>query len=197
MSRRGFALLEVVVAVAVAGVVALLVHQGLRTVFEVEDRAAGVRAEAARAAAVRRQVVAWLGAAVVEGSLEGWDFEGTSGVTAEGAPDAVVSFVTLAPGPFRPGRARLTLHVAREPAAGTSALVAERDTAWGAAPEVLVPGVTGLAVRYLHTVDGERAWTDTWRSSAQLPEAIELRIFGDSIPPVLRLPVFVVPRSGA
>lgn len=196
MSRKGFALVEVVVATAVAGVVALLVHQGVRVLFDVEERSATLRQEAARAAAVRRQVVSWLNAAVVEGSLDSWDFEGTAGVADEGAPDAAVSFVTLAPGPFEPGRARLTLRIARE--AGASALVAVRDTAaLAGGPEVLVPGATGMAVRYLHTVDGERTWTATWRSSAQLPEAIELRVFGDSIPPILRLPVFVVPRSGA
>ncbi|MET0395701.1 MAG: hypothetical protein ABW277_02635, partial [Longimicrobiaceae bacterium] len=149
------------------------------------------------ATAVRRQLVAWLNAAVVEGSLDAWDFEGTPGVTEEGAPDAAVSFITLAPGPFEPGRAHLTLRIAREEAQGVPALVAVRDSPGATPPEVLVPRATGLAARYLHTVDGERTWTEAWRSSAQLPEAIELRIFGDSIPPILRLPVFVVTRSGA
>ncbi|HEX2092403.1 MAG TPA: prepilin-type N-terminal cleavage/methylation domain-containing protein [Longimicrobiaceae bacterium] len=198
MSRRGFALVEVVVATVIAGGVALMVHRGVHTLLEAGDRAAAVREEAAHAAAVRRQLVAWLNAATVEGSLESWDFEGTGGVSDGGDPDAALSFITLAPGPFEPGRARLMLRIAREVGTGTSALVATRDTAGAdAAPEVLVPGARGLAVRYLHTVDGERTWTDTWRSSAQLPEAIELRILGDSLPPVLRLPVFVVPRSGA
>ncbi|MET0395803.1 MAG: prepilin-type N-terminal cleavage/methylation domain-containing protein, partial [Longimicrobiaceae bacterium] len=52
MSRRGVALLEVVVALAVAGVVAALVHAGVRTLLDVEDRAAATREEAAHATAV-------------------------------------------------------------------------------------------------------------------------------------------------
>lgn len=197
MNRRGSALIEVVVALAIGSLVALLVHRGVRTLLEVEARAAAAREEAASAAAVRRQVVAWLNAATVEGSLDSWDFEGVGGASDDGAPDASLSFVTLAPGPFEPGRTHLTLRVAREPG-GASALLAIRDTlAPLSEAEVLVPGAYGLAVRYLHTVDGERTWTGTWRSSAQLPEAIEVRIFGDSIPPLLRLPVFAVPRSGA
>ncbi len=197
MSRRGFALLEMVVALAVAGVVVLLVHQGVRVLFEVEARAAEARDEAARAAAVRRQVVSWLNAAVVEGSLDSWDFEGTPGASDDGMPDAALSFVTLAPGPFEPGRAHLTLRIERDVETGASALVGTRDTLRPAAgAEVLVAGATGLAVRYLHTVDGDRTWTELWQSSARLPEAIELTIVGDSIPSLLRHPVFVVPRSG-
>jgi len=197
VSRRGFALLEVVVALTVAGVVALLAHQGVRVLFEVEARAAAARDEAARSAAVRRQMVSWLNAAVVEGSLDSWDFEGAPGATDEGFPDAALSFVTLAPGPFEPGRAQLTLRIERDVETGASALVATRDTLRPAAgAEVLVAGATGLAVRYLHTVDDDRTWTESWQSSAQLPEAIELTIVGDSVPPLLRHPVFVVPRSG-
>lgn len=200
MNRGGFTVLEMVVALAVASVVALLVHRGFHTMVEMERRASEAREAGARAVAARRQVTAWLRAARVEGTLDSWDFEGVGRVTEEGVPDASLEFYTQAPGPFETGRSRLVLGIDRRPETPETGLVAERVDGRVGDPRplrwVVVPGASGLVIRYLHTVDGGRAWTSEWRSSAHLPEAIEIRVLGDSLPPLLQLPVFVVPRGG-
>jgi hypothetical protein len=44
----------------------------------------------------------------------------------------------------------------------------------------LAPDATGLRVRYLSSVFGQRSWLDSWVSTSVLPAALELRIAFDS-----------------
>lgn len=189
----GFALLDVVVGLTLTGLVALLAHRGLQTLLDVQARAAQARVVAMHGVAVRRQLVSWLHAAAVEQRPAGWSFLGTSGISDAGLPADRISFLTDAPGPFRHGREALVLELDTDPLTpvrGLVAVLAGSDTV------EMAPGARGLAVRYLHSLEGERVWASTWESSSVLPEAVEIRVVGDSIPDLLRLPLFVVPQGG-
>jgi prepilin-type N-terminal cleavage/methylation domain-containing protein len=202
VSRRGFTLVEVLVAIGVAGVVALLVGTGFGAVVRMERRAAEARQSSMHGVAVRRQIALWLRAAVVNGTADAWDFDGSNRISEAGEPDPVLRFTTAAPGPFETGTARLALRLDRDPDTPERGLVVVHPDSLGGPDEEerrseLVPGATALVIRYLHSVEGTRMWTNQWQSSSRLPDAIEIRVFGDSIPPLLRVPLFIVPRGGA
>ncbi len=59
--------------------------------------------------------------------------------------------------------------------------------------------VTGIDIRYLSGVMGQHTWLPSWISSTVLPAGVEVRLVaaaGDTLPPLLRLPIVVPLRSG-
>ena len=193
-SQQGFALIDVVVGLAIAGLVTLLAEAGLRQFVDARDRASAARNESLQGVAVRRQLVDWLSAAVVTGRADGADFEGSPGMAETGEADDRVTFITAAPGPFTIGFQPLLLYVDRDPATPEVGLVAGRS---GENLVQIEPRATGLVARYLHRIEGEYAWTGEWASSLELPLAVEVRVLGDSIAPLLRVPVFAIPRAAS
>lgn len=199
MNREGFTLMEMVIAIAMASVVALFVHRGLHELEEMTARAAERREAAAHAAAVRRQLVGWLRGAHLGTEPAAGAFEGRDGADARvGSSDDRLAFPTLAPDPFRAGEARVQLGISRGPGTSATGLVARlsygRDNAGPLLP--LVPQATGFDVRYLFDPGDGPRWTNDWVSSARLPAAVELRLSGDSLPPLLRFPILVTLAGG-
>lgn len=224
MSRGGFTLVEVLVALAVSAIVALAAHRGAAVAGDLFARAATGREAAMRAVSVRRRIAGWLRSAYVAGPDDPRGFTGVDGTANGGVPDDGIRFVTLTPGPLRHGRALVEIGIDRDPGTAEAGLVADvadvapeiqrrgrtnRDrtspragsdfarTAAGASGAarrerlVLVPTATGLAVRHRLTVGDEVRWFDGWASNVQLPEAVEVRIIGDSLPPLLARPILV------
>lgn len=209
MSRAGFTLMEVVVALAVASLVALAAYQGVAILGELDARATARREAGVRHLAIRRQLVDWLRSAHLATDSLPVGFEGHDRVTAHGVPDDFVAFPTLAPGPFRSGRALVRIRIDRDPATSERGLVAvladepgdtpalrtgsgvERNRGAGADIVALVPEATGLDIRYRFRLGGGPTWFDGWVSAVRLPDAAELRILGDSIPPILHVPILV------
>lgn len=188
----GFTLMEVLVALVVAGTVALLLHRGIGELNRFGARAAAVRREAAEAAAVRRQLASWLRGVYADPTPEGARrFEGTDGGReAEGADR--LSFWTSALSWERSGAQEITLAV--EPGTGLVATLRDRTTTQGADSGrkiVLVPGAEGLELRYFMVLGGERRWLNGWTSSVSPPEAVEIRIQGAGVPPLLKIPILV------
>jgi prepilin-type N-terminal cleavage/methylation domain-containing protein len=209
VSRAGFTLVEVVVALTVASLLALAAYRGAAVLGELGARAAARREVVLREFAIRRQLTDWLRSAHLATDSLSAVFEGHDRVTADGVADDVVAFPTLAPGPFRSGRVLVGLRIDRDPVTpqrgvvallvdaggGGAAAVAGRGEPWAGAVRAdtvsLVPEATGLDIRYRFHVEKNPVWFDGWISAVRLPEAAELRMLGDSVPPLLRLPVLV------
>jgi prepilin-type N-terminal cleavage/methylation domain-containing protein len=196
VTRRGFTLLEVLVALVAAATVALLVHRGTAEVGALAARAAERRAAAAEAAAVRRQFAGWLRGTYVDPTRPDRRFEGTDGGEETQGGDRL-RFRTSTASWGRTGSLQVALAV--EPGAGLVADVVD-ETEPGAAAAArrvpLVPGATGLEMRYFLDIPGDRRWVRAWSTSVRLPRAVEVRVLGDSVPPLLRAPLVVALPGG-
>jgi hypothetical protein len=161
-------------------------------------RAAESADAVARAAEVRRQVEGWLTSARVTIEEGGPQFQGIDGRTASGEDDDVVSVLTTGETPLGSGDVIVTLRIDRDSATAERGLVAEfRD--WRGqrrAALELEPHATALDARYRSALAEHGVWLPSWVSSSVLPRGIELRIEGDSVPPLLRLPVVAVMGGG-
>jgi prepilin-type N-terminal cleavage/methylation domain-containing protein len=199
-ARSGFTLLELLVALAITGVVVLAVSAAVSVSTTValrgrDESDSVLRVEAAYAA-MRR----WLAAAYLGGAGAGLRFEGAD-LNSRGTPADELSFVTLDPwmleaSPAGPVRVRLRV------AGRDSGLVAEYA---GFGPDArtevrsvrrisVLPGVRGMDARYLVALGDEVRWFSGWSSRVRLPRAVELRFYagsGDALPELLRLPLRV------
>lgn len=192
--RRGFTLIELVIALTLVGVVALLVYgaanAALDTQSRIEERQLAVRAERA-----------WL--ALVEDALRNARPGAAYGAPVfiveqnsdpEGRPRDRLKFITAGGTP--PLTADADWEVTIEPTDAGLTMVAA-PVGVDAPPRLLVglPGKTGLDVR-VHGASMEAEWLEDWRLDRLVPRAIELTYWtdsGPSGPPVLlNLPLGMV-----
>jgi prepilin-type N-terminal cleavage/methylation domain-containing protein len=198
-AARGFTIIELVVALAIGGVVAVTAYALLGLVA---DTAARVRDEnrlGQAGLAARRTIEGWLRSATVAGGLE--PFVGTRG---EGIPrrDALTFAVTEG-GLLCPGPCRVRLWIDRDPHTRASGLVAELNSLSGVptAPDTveIAGGAGGLIVRYRARVADPRSWSSEWVAANALPAVVELRVTsasgaerGDVFPALLAEPIHAV-----
>jgi len=186
-SIRGFTLVELLVALAVAGGVALAAQQVLATALDARARSRTQRELALSAAARRAALEAWLRAATL--SVPGAPFlamrRDDGGMRTDELTFAVADAGALYPGPHR-----IRVWVDRNPAISPDdGLVVELlPLPAGSGPAdtvVLAPAAARLWLRYL---DAPGRWVDAWdaEEAGRLPLAIELRIApvpGLAVPP--------------
>ena len=188
MSRsRGFTLLELVVAITLTGVIALLVYGAANVALDTQER----MREREREVSAR-----WAWNAVLEDALRN-----LYSPVAYGAPTLV-----LESGRDVTGRASDRLRFIT--AGGQSPLNGDSDwevqLAVGDAGVLLtarplgvegperrlvgLPGVTGLTIRVSGGSE-DAGWRETWQHRSMLPRAIEIAYYGEpgSIEPPLRL----------
>ena len=202
--RRGFTLIELPVALAVAGVVALAAQHVLAAALDARARSRTQRELALSGAARRAALESWLRAATL--SVPDARFIGRPGGDAAWPADELVLAVADA-GALHPGPHRIRVWVDRNPAAAPeNGLIAELlPLPAGVAPPdtlVLAPAAARLRIRYL---DAPGAWVGAWDSEAagRLPLAVELSIAtvpGVAVPPgdeLVFAPEMVVPIGGA
>ena len=201
--RRGFTLVELLVALAVAGVVALAAQQVLAAALDARARSRTQRELALSAAARRAALESWLRAATL--SVPDAPFIGRPGGDAVWPADEL-TFVVADAGALYPGPHRIRVWLGRGPAAAASGLIVELlPLPAGLAPAdtlVLAPAAARLRIRYL---DAPGVWVDAWDSEAagRLPLAVELRIAtvpGVAVPhgeELMFAPEMVVPIPGA
>ncbi len=193
-------LLELVVGLTVT---ALVLAAGFGAVAMLGDRraaAAEVVREDARAAAVRWTLTDWLAGARLTVEQSGPAFRGLDG-TRDDLPDDELSFLTTARTPLGERETVVRLFVDRDPATPERGLTAELIEWPGQAARRLEiePKAAGLDARYRTRMASVGLTLPSWISSTVLPAGIEVTLSaaaGDSLPPVLALPIVVPFRGG-
>ena len=207
----GFTLLEVVVALVVAGVAVAIGYAGLATVSEASARSRASSQPVIAAAAARSALSAWLSSATL---MEGaHPFRGVHRTDGPTRSDELTTAISSG-GSLRPGPRRLRVWVDTDPLTAERGLVVELarigDDGLASTDTLeIAPSATGLALRYLVLVDGKERWVDEWVSQSQLPRAVEFRAlelerarlgaFDDvpSLPPLLAIPIVVLLTLGS
>ncbi len=181
-TSRGVTLIELVVALAVSGIVLLAAHASLGVVVHGWQSARAARRTSAGGSA-RLVLADWLRAAVLSDSDA--TFVGRSAFR-DGRESDTVRFIVSDGGALYPGPRRVTLWVRDDPGAlprGLLAVLAPWPPARGAATIdtlVLAPDARALSARYLVAPKGREAWVDDWASRTELPRAVAVRV---DVPP--------------
>jgi prepilin-type N-terminal cleavage/methylation domain-containing protein len=198
--RTGMTLLEVIVALTIAG---SALASGAAVLGFLTDQQARTGAQSVvSASAVRQTIRAWTTEArlATEGDAEfrgrpagARDMSGVGGSSAMRQADESdeLTFVTSAPTEVSASGTIVRLYVASGESsangatngAATRGLMAElRPWRHAGAPVVLAlaPDAVTMRVRYLSSLSGKRAWLDSWVTTSVLPAALELRIVYDS-----------------
>ncbi|HEU4455787.1 MAG TPA: prepilin-type N-terminal cleavage/methylation domain-containing protein [Longimicrobium sp.] len=203
----GFTLVELVVAMAVAGMVVAGAYGVLSAAVDSRARVERERAESLPGPAARAALEGWLRAAAnVEG---GGTFVGRDFRSGPVELD-VVAFAVEDGGALYPGPRRIALWVETDASAPRTGLLAEVSPLRPGEPaETLsvAPAAAGLSLRYRTIVQDYERWIDAWAADTLLPEAVELRVLArpeavgtprkraDQLPGVLTLPLRVPLRS--
>ncbi|UCF18608.1 MAG: prepilin-type N-terminal cleavage/methylation domain-containing protein [Gemmatimonadota bacterium] len=195
MRRAGFTLLELLVAVVLTGVVALLVYGAAGAAMDTQARLEAQRLET-------RSERAWR--ATLEDALRNARPARAYGDTAfvleerrdaEGRPRDRLWFVTA--GGLPPLTADADWEVLIEPTPQGLSLLAQPLGVNTPPRRLFGPReVTGLDVRLLSPLPGQPGWLDSWAFPRIVPEAIELTYWADAgpvgPPVVLTLPLGLV-----
>jgi prepilin-type N-terminal cleavage/methylation domain-containing protein len=199
-ARSGLTLLELVVALSITG---LAMTAGYATLATLMDRRASVD-EATRSTAAAYQVRAglsrWLSAARLDPTLAAPGFCGTAGLHGD-QPDDELLFLTTATTPLGDGDAMVRLYIARDATGRARGLAADVNEHHGLRRQTVVldSSVAALRIRYRAGAFSSVLWQPTWLSATVLPAGVELQLFaapGDSLPPLLRVPVVVALEGG-
>lgn len=192
--RRGMTLIELLVGLVITS---LMLAGGYAALTSVVDHRAHVTRdldEVAHAASVRRSLTGWLGGAMLRADGTGPEFRGLDGLDAGNDDDELAFLAGSNLGPEWDESA-VRLFIDRDEKTPERGLVAEVGNPRESRRErvMLVPGASGLEVKYLSALSRDPVWLPSWISTTVLPRAVELRVAGppDSIPPLLRLPVLV------
>lgn len=171
--RRGFTLVEVMVALAIGALVVLLAHRTFAVASELRGRVTERREAHDRAMNARRLL------AQAFGSLEVSTVRNTG---FRGMEDEVAFTTWLRDEIGAPVRKQVTLRMDaaadRETDRRLIAVVAPGPGAASSAPDtlVLVPSASALALDYLLDFGADAAWVREWHSPASAPLAVRLRI---------------------
>ncbi|HEV2146394.1 MAG TPA: prepilin-type N-terminal cleavage/methylation domain-containing protein [Longimicrobiaceae bacterium] len=201
--RGGFTLVEVLVALVVAGLVVAGAYGVLGGAVDARDRLRAARQPVLEGAAMRGALDAWLrSAAPVEGAGPFLGVDGRSGRV----PRDAVWFGVPDGGALHRGPHRLHLGIDRE-GAGLVVEIAAIRMGQVQQPETLAvaPGITGMSLRYRTRRGGRELWLESWMSEDTVPDAVELRLVpapqavrgaeGRALPPLLTLPLVVPLRA--
>ncbi len=191
----GFTLIEVIVAVAVGGIVLLVGLSALTSVQDRSEHALQATTDAREAATVRSALIDWLTSAEVSVQELAVGFEGQD-AKEQDLPWDELSFPTRSRTVLRTSPTAVRLYLDTDPETPEHGLVAELFDRIGVEPGrmELVPQAIGLAIRYLPNVDGPVEWAESWVGQGRLPRAVELTLLDtpeDPLPPLLRMPIRV------
>lgn len=187
-------LVELMVGLVITSLMLAGGYAALTSVVDHREHVTRSMDEAAHAASVRRSLAGWLGGAMLPPDGTGPEFRGLDGLDAGNDDDELAFLAGTSLGPEWDLSA-VRLYLDRDPKTPERGLVAEVGSPHASARErvELVPGASGLEVRYLSALSRDPVWLPSWISTTVLPRAVELRVEGaaDSVPPLLRLPVLV------
>lgn len=205
-AERGFTLLEVLVALVVAGLVVAGAFAALGFTGDAWARVRDERGTVLGSAAARLTLERWLRGATL--AAEAVSFHGERGFDAS-FPSDRLTFAVGDAGPLRPGPHRIRLWVDSDPATPRTGLSAEltplRATLATRAETLSVaPAALGLSVRYRTRVNGKPEWLPKWTERDRLPTGVEVTLLAPplpegsgGLPPLLRIPLVVaLPLGG-
>ena len=168
--RKGMTLLEVIVALAVAGAALAAGAAVLGFLTDQQERSGALPVASANAA--RTTLRDWVANAqlTTQGDAE---FRGTSASRLMSTANDELTFVTTAPTPIGETGTVVHLHVT---ARGLIANLTSWRGSGTTSAVALAPDATGLRIRYLGSIYGERRWERTWATTSVLPVAAEITI---------------------
>ncbi len=179
MTRRGFTLLELLVAIVLAGVVALLVYGTSRAAFDTETRLAASRRDWQSQRAMRTLLEDALRNArpPLRPGDPGGAFQLHAQTSERGVPRDRLTFVTRGGFPPLTGDADWRMTVEATPA-GVSVSAVPLGVRAAARVAGLLPGVTGVEIRVQSPGGGP--WIRQWAFPAAFPRAVLLTFWSDS-----------------
>jgi prepilin-type N-terminal cleavage/methylation domain-containing protein len=191
----GFTLLEVLVGLAVGGVVLLAGFAALAAVHDRTSHALAGTQPTLEASVTRALLTEWLAGAQRVSNQAGVAFTGEHGRDL-GTDSDELTFPTRTQTPLGTGITAIRLRVETDASAPLRGLLAELSFRPEDEPYVihLAPGVTSLRIRYRPDTDGVVEWTDSWVDRLEPPRAVELTFHSahpEDLPPLLRLPLRV------
>jgi prepilin-type N-terminal cleavage/methylation domain-containing protein len=187
----GFTLIELIVSLTITGAVLSAGFAAFGAVLDRRDAAASGLDELNRAAGVRDLLRAWIEAARVPHQGEP-AFAGLDAMDGR-LPDDGLTFLTAAATDLDGVATVVRLAVDRDRRTPHRGLVAYL-TSWPTGERRTVEidsRVRALELRYFSVPLGDRGWLPSWVSSTIIPSGVEIRLAGDSLPPLLRLPLMV------
>lgn len=189
----GFTLIEVVVGLAVGGIVMLIGFGALNTVQDRSEHVASSGDRAVEGAAARAAIVNWVSSAMLQSSELSIGFAG-SDARELGLPADELTFPTRAETPRRAPVTGIRLFIDFDPLTRERGLVAEFTGMLGETPTPMeiAPEATNLLIRYLPVSDTDVEWTESWSAQGQLPRAVEITLLdnpAEPLPALLKMPI--------
>ena len=189
--QRGFTLLEVIVALAVTGLLVASVYAAVDAAVDARDRNAEVQQGARRERNARMLLSSLLRSARVDPAIAGSAFRGED---RPGGRDEL-GFVGVLALPLlgHSGGEAVRVRVRTEPGQGLVLTVASATGTPAGKGVVLLPGVEALEARYRDPETG--AWQSAWTRPDALPDAVALAFVAEPPLPILfvHLPVRATP----
>jgi prepilin-type N-terminal cleavage/methylation domain-containing protein len=181
MNRRAFTLLELIVSITVAGIIALLAYASASAGFDTRAAIARHRATSEAELRVRGVLLDALRHASDEGDAGYLAFELVDATDGRGLPLDRLTFLTRGILPPLGASALWMVTLSPSPAG------LELRAAPGGGPEnphvtARLEGVRGVDIQVMSLAD--RTWATAWPSPAQLPAAVQLTFYDAAGAPV-------------
>lgn len=176
-NRRAFTLLELIVSIAVAGIIALLAYGSAAAGFDTRDALARYRTTTEAELRARVLVTDALRHASDEGDRGTPAFELVDAMDVRGLPSDQLKFLTRGITPPLGGSVLWSVTLAPSPN-GLVLRAAPVGSTGAASVTAVLANVRGLDVQVATLAD--RTWNSAWTASGQLPAAVRLTLYDAS-----------------
>lgn len=180
-ARRGFTLLELIVSIAVSGIIALLVYGSASAGFDTRDALARYRATNEAELRVRAMLADALRHASDEADAGTLAFDLVDATDPRGLPLDQLTFLTRGVLPPLGSSARWSMTLTPT-ARGLLVRAVPVESSGAGSISAVLEQVRGLDVQVASLADG--SWSAAWPSSGQLPAAAQLTFYDVAGAPV-------------